>query len=436
MYIIIASLFYTAAFLPSLFSLSFFFLPLFLFLFILLKGEKTRRRILFLCLLYITFSNALTKTDVRFSLEPSSVREIYFSALYDQNVREKRKSGTDASLIAVKDEEGTISSAEGKIYVISPLGEVMKGDVFCSSGSFYGENIFIAENIRRVEKNNGAEFRKKAISYIRKALKGAGEDERELALMLLLGTSDGAEGSLMLLSREKGLMHIYALSGMHLVIISSFMLPVLNFFFKEKRKSEKTLLLPLLVFTYTASWRPSIMRAFIKYCSDVFLPEMDKSERFILVIIIHNALDPGSIISASAVLSYLALSGMAFLYASLTSLFKRVFSYPFSSIVISISAVLFTSFYSFHLFSSYSLSGIIYTPLISPLVTLYMFISILSILLPSLSFLLSCLYNLIHMLSSSPFLSFSFENITPLLILLFITFLLYAISIAKMKDKR
>ena len=178
------------------------------------------------------------------------------------------------------------------------------------------------------------------------------------------------------------------------------------------------------------------MRAFIKYSSDVFLPEMDKSERFILVIIIHNALDPGSIISASAVLSYLALSGMAFLYASLTSLFKRVFSYPFSSIVISISAVLFTSFYSFHLFSSYSLSGIIYTPLISPLVTLYMFISILSVLLPSLSFLLSCLYNLIHMLSSSPFLSFSFENITPLLILLFITFLLYAISIAKMKDKR
>lgn len=436
MYIIVASLFYLAAFLPSLFSLSFFFLPLFLFLFIFIKGERNKRRILFLCMLYITFSNALTKTDVRISLEPSSVREIYFSALYDQKVREKRKSGTDASLIAAKDEVGTISSAEGKIYVISPLGEVMKGDVFHASGRFYGENIFIAESTRRVEKNKGADFRRKTISYIRKALKGAGENESELALMLLLGTSDSAEGSLMILSREKGLMHIYALSGMHLVIISSFMLPILNFFFKDKRKSGKALLLPLLVFTYTASWRPSIMRAFIKYCSDVFLPGMDKSERFILVIIIHNALDPGSIISASAMLSYLALSGMAFLYDGLTSLFKRVFSYPFSSIVISISAVLFTTFYSFHLFSSYSLSGIIYTPLISPLVTLYMFISIISVLLPPFSFLLSWLYNLIYMISSSPFLSFSFESIAPLLILFFLTFLLYAISIAKMKDKR
>lgn len=370
----------------------------------------------------LSASNVLDCTYTAIPVNEAVVQKIGVRAVEDGALKKGGKYGFPAILTFSSDDDILYSSSSGEVYIYSDKESVRAGDELICYGSFSEPSFFVAQRIIVTYEKPFRSLRGKMESLLRERLSPLSEGSGQLAMMLLLAIVDDGESPLSELAREKGVSHVFALSGMHLSIISSLLLPFIAFFAGRKR-AERIVLFPLFFFTFLSGFRASLLRALIfRLLNTVFRGNDEDS--FALTFIIHSALFPESLMRAGAVFSYLSIAGLFLLSHRFEDFFEEITGFRLSFIASSISCLIFTIPYSFHLFSSYSLSGIIYSPVINALTTLYMGLLFLFLAFPVLSFPLDACYLAIEKILSMTAFSSSFENLEPYYVLISISSLL------------
>ena len=393
MLLIFAFLYYIALFFDEYISFHPFLIAIALVLtFFFFFGKKVK--VLLLVALLFAFSSVLDKSEVSITLPYDEVFSISGVAIEDSRIRDAG-SGFYIALDYVTDSYSGYSSASGVVYVLSERVAFGMGTYVMVKGRFISPDVFLANHIELSGESAGYGVRRKCKDFLRTRFSSLDEDERDLAMMLLLGSADSAGTGILEKGRAKGVSHVFALSGMHLVIISAIITLPLSLFLSE-RKSRALSLPFLFFFTFTSGFRPSLSRAMIMSLLSFF--NIRGEILLLLSFLIHTSFFPLEIMTASSALSYLALAGMMYFSPCVRGVDGKLLK----SAITSLSALSFTALYSVLVFSSYTLLSIPFTIIISPLVSLFMTLSIFSLFLPFLLPILSFLYDLIFNLLSLP----------------------------------
>ena len=238
----------------------------------------------------LSASLVLDRTSYNLTQREEEVKEIGVVALEDGMVKKNGKYGFPATMTYSSDGDALFSSASGEVYIYSEKEDVRAGDSLSCRGAFSSPAFFIADEVIPSSSSPFREMRKKAEAFIRSRLSPLqSSDAENLSLMLLLALSDDGESLISSLSREKGVSHVFALSGMHLSVISSFFLPFISLVLGDG-SARKVVLVPLFIFTFLSGFRASLLRALIFRILFTFFPDSDKESIFSLTFIIHAAI--------------------------------------------------------------------------------------------------------------------------------------------------
>ncbi|HCW09016.1 MAG TPA: hypothetical protein DGG95_16795 [Cytophagales bacterium] len=156
-----------------------------------------------------------------------------------------------------------------------------------------------------------------------------GENERAIAIALVLGVTDGIDNDLQNAYAASGAMHVLAVSGMHVGIIYAIIL----FLFKpiDKKRNGKWViaivsLFCLWVFSFVTGNSPSVLRAVTMFSFIAVARPFGKRTNIyntlaasVLVLLIYN---PYLIMSVGFQLSYLAVLGIVYLQRPIYQLWE------------------------------------------------------------------------------------------------------------------
>ncbi|MBR0032760.1 MAG: ComEC/Rec2 family competence protein [Treponema sp.] len=229
-----------------------------------------------------------------------------------------------------------------------------------------------------------------------------------LLLALLSGCREYTEQTVSDSFRNAGLSHILALSGMHLSLFGG-----IAFFFGKKwagRKwAEAAQLLATMLFVLFAGLSPSLFRAFL--CSLIlFLNWLLRLSRPSSVsvlsasFLIHTMIFPEHLKEAAFLLSYASLAGILILSGTITKIISpAIFPKIRKSLGDSAAAQILTAPVAVSIFGKIMPVGVIASVVVSPLVTIFLYAGLFSIVtclaLPFLSngfnVIMNCLYYVI-----------------------------------------
>jgi competence protein ComEC len=222
-----------------------------------------------------------------------------------------------------------------------------------------------------------------------------GENERAIAIALVLGVTEGIDDDLLNAYAASGAMHVLAVSGMHVGIIYA----ILLFLFKpiESYKQSRWIvaivsLVLLWAFAFVTGLSPSVLRAVTMFSFIAVARPFGKRTNIyntlassVLVLLTYN---PYLILSVGFQLSYLAVLGIVYLQPPLSNLWEienRVGNWIWQITCVSLSAqaaTLALSLLYFHQFPTYFLISNLF---IIPLSTLVLLVGILLLLVSAIS---------------------------------------------------
>ena len=209
-------------------------------------------------------------------------------------------------------------------------------------------------------------------------------------LALLSGSREYTEKPLSEVFRRAGLMHILALSGMHLSIFASFSGGIASRAF-GKRFQRGISLVGILFFAWFAGLSPSLFRALLFAlvlfcCKAVFCSSVDSLAVLAFVFLLHSCLSPQDIFSLSFILSYGCLAGILIFSEPLALLLNKVFPKTPSQALASSTAAQTASLpLSLAFFGVAAPVGILSSAVISPMAEIFLKLSIVAIVLSLLS---------------------------------------------------
>lgn len=229
-----------------------------------------------------------------------------------------------------------------------------------------------------------------------------------LVLALLSGSREYLDDGLSESFRRAGLSHVLALSGMHLSFFSALF---------SRLTGRRRFLLRLLgvsCFVFFAGLSPSLFRAFLfvlllSACGSLHVPGADGRTAMGAVFLLHVFLRPADVQTPAFMLSYAAVVGILFLSAPAEHyLAPCVPPALVSPLAASLSAFLATAPVSFCLFGCVAPAGIVASIVVSPLVGVFMAVSLVSVvaglavpsLVPLCTFVLNQLFFLIEHLAA------------------------------------
>ncbi|MCQ2240633.1 ComEC/Rec2 family competence protein [Treponema sp.] len=297
---------------------------------------------------------------------------------------------------------GKLFSSFGKKIVFE------KGERVMLSGNF-SKGFFVAIDGQYLERENnlkGKFIGIRTFSRIQfKRLMYGWKNAGGLILALLSGSREYTEKNVSDNFRNAGLSHILALSGMHL----SFFAGLAGGSGKRifgKKYSFFFRLFGILFFVWFAGLSPSLLRALLcslimLLCSSVFSTEADYFLVLCSVFLIHCLVIPADIFSAAFILSYGALAGILLLSDGVNSFLCRLLPGKISSsLSASMGAQCATAPVSIGMFGTIMPCGILASVVVSPLVSLFIFVALLSIILclvmPFLAPAFGCIMNAIY----------------------------------------
>ena len=235
--------------------------------------------------------------------------------------------------------------------------------------------------------------------------------------------------------RKSGCSHLLALSGMHLGIISFFFYCLI-----KPAAGVRTALVSVNIinvfYLFISGFSPSLLRACILSAvlsyTRLSCKKPPLSRSLFLTFLINVLITPGFISDLSFQYSYLALAGIV-LYAKpfYRILLRWIPPFPAAAFSCSLSAQLFTAPLSAYTFGEIFPSGIIASVLITPVITLFMWTGLISLLLPAadiLSPVYACLKYLNNIISVliikavsffSTFPPLSFNQVSFILLIIF-----------------
>lgn len=226
-----------------------------------------------------------------------------------------------------------------------------------------------------------------------------------LLLALLSGAKEYTENSFSDAFRNAGLSHILALSGMHISLFGGIAL----FFGKKfwgRRFSDYFQLFAIIFFVLFAGLSPSLFRALLCslvtfFCSLLRLRRPKEIDILSISFLVHIRIFPEHLQTASFLLSYCALAGIIIFSPTIKKLFSyRIVPFAVNSLSASIGAQIATIPICVKLFGAIVPIGILSTFVISPLITIFLYLGLLGILLclfvPFLSTAFNAIMNIIY----------------------------------------
>ncbi len=202
-----------------------------------------------------------------------------------------------------------------------------------------------------------------------------------LLLALLSGAKEYTEDSVTQSFRNAGLAHILALSGMHLSMFSGIAM-FIGKKTKRKRLSFIIRIFALFFFVWFAGLSPSLFRAYLCSMLTLFTSISDAENPDMLLILcvsylIQINIFPYDLFNTGLILSYAALAGILIFSAPLKKFYSKILPDYFSaSLSASTGAQIFTAPVSLKTFGSFSPIGIIATTIVSPLITIFIYIGL------------------------------------------------------------
>lgn len=296
--------------------------------------------------------------EIQVFLPTSSVESFFPGKLYSSS----KKSG---SFIF---ETGGIYSLEGKF---SSQGFITKTCKSC----FFSNNFF--GKIRY--------FRSLCRLQFRRILYSWGE-AGGLFLSLLCGSREYTNIETSNAFKNAGLSHILALSGTHLSIFS-FISVFLGEKIGRKKISYWLKIISLLLFVWFAGLSPSLFRALI--CALLFtfssMTGSKNPDQLIILcfsFLIQSIIFPSHIFNVGFILSYGALFGIFLTGNHFCQLLIKIFPVRISQdLSSSLGAQIITAPVSLKIFGTFCPIGIFATPIISPLITTFIYIGLIILVL-------------------------------------------------------
>lgn len=427
LYVPLAAVIYLALLFPRFFSPSFCFPALVLAFFLIFENERLRfRAILFAAVLFAA-GEGVELHHVSLPLETGTITGITGSSSSEPSVKEDGMQFFYLELSSIKTGHGVHASASGTVGVLGPYNPVGTGDFVRAEGCFAEDGFFLASHVWSGRRSAAERIRKEARFFLSSRLAGLDEDGMELFRLLFFGSGYDPSYHIVENGRNKGVSHVFALSGMHLSILSTFVVYPLSFLLGRRR--ARLLSVPVLfLFTWLSSFRASLFRAFCFRLVLLLFPNADPDEAVCLSFVILALLFPGTLFTASSVYSFLSLSGMFF--------FSRLERQPFLRLLKPVlqgaGALSFSVPYSLMLFGSFSIAGLVFSCPVTFLVTVFMGLCMLSLLVPPLSFLAGCPYEaLVFVLERIPSPAPTDDVGLYAALVLVLSYLLLAVHVAK-----
>lgn len=236
-------------------------------------------------------------------------------------------------------------------------------------------------------------------NYLLSVLEQYGISGEEIAVgsALLLGYRESLNDTIVSAYSSSGVMHILAVSGLHVGIIYLVFNYLLSWFLKGKGgRLLKAALLLLLLWTYAlvTGMSPSVMRAVTMFSFIVVGESIQRKGSIYNTIAVSAFLllliNPYLLVNVGFQLSYAAVIGIVLLYSRIYGLFNfknRLIDQAWSILVVSFIAQLATAplaMYYFHQFPTYFLLANL---AVIPLATLVIYVGILLLVLHKITFL-------------------------------------------------
>lgn len=261
-------------------------------------------------------------------------------------------------------------------------------------------------------------------------------EARILSRMLLLGFNDDLKLSLKDNSREVGLSHIFALSGLHLNIITS-IISVLLFNLNNRFKEIITVFI-LIFYMFIIGYSPSLYRAVITYVCTTLFFKHNKDFAFIFSLFVQTILFPFTVISLSFQFSYVCTVCIVKFYPFIMFCLKKILPPILNRMISSgISAILISSLISIKEFGFWSFYGIVFSYPLCFFVCLSMVGGLLNILYQGnllSNFIMETSYSFLKLIIDNLLkikLSLEYKSYYIFIILLFVLFVLKIIFLNK-----
>lgn len=435
LYIVVLVYFYLLVFVPKILFLPVLFLLIFIVLLFLFRHSKNGSLvILIIIFLYFCLGKAYLLSIPSFITPREDVVGIYGTVSTEPSRRKNRSVGFSLSLESSINKKNDYFSSYGRIYVISKELDVTVGDKVAFRGRMEDGYFLSSEGII-IERNTNGKVRRKYKDIFIRSLKGT--KSKNLISLLLLGTTVDGDNSLEESVRSLGISHILSLSGMHLSLFSSILLPLLSFLYGKKggRIINKIF---LFIFVYLTGFKPSLFRALIfNYLSSIFETEYS----FTLSLFFLLFARPYYLSDLGIILSFASLSGLLFT----NSVIEKVkYSLPFlkinivNALLINIGATLSSSCIVYFYFSSWQPWSILFSTVFSCIINFAFLLTILQFIIPKLDVILNYI---ISILFSSSYLSSFFKtednlSLFPYFAFPFVLFLCFCLLFDYFKKKK
>lgn len=265
-------------------------------------------------------------------------------------------------------------------------GDIIKNKTLLCNNDYYVCNIYRCDLI---EDNTGYFlFRKRSLESLVQKI------DSPLLQALLLGKKNRMEPEFVELFRKSGCSHILALSGFHVGVIVILVMTISSLIFNLEISYIVTTLF-LVCYVSLTGVTPSLARSIIMFVIG-FLFRIKSIRISLLNILVLSfyvsvIIFPQDFFSLSFQLSYIALWGIIVLSKELQMLpgirmFPVIVKVPVS---VSLGAMLSTSYICYPVFGELYPIGLITSLLITPIVTIFIWIGILSFIIPKLDSILN-----------------------------------------------
>lgn len=315
----------------------------------------------------------------------------------------------------------------------------------------YSENVYISADLSDVRLTNNGDFILKGVASVRNYIKKAifanfGKAEGATMLAVLTGNNSYLTAEFYSNVKAAGVAHVMVVSGMHLSIIVIFTTYLLNKFFYNRYFKAIIILITVITVFAVCGFTMSIMRAGITYILmslALALNRQSKSENNLgTAVSIILLFKPLAIFNISFLLSVLSTLGILTVALPINEFINenkiiksKVLSMTVLSVLITLSAMVFTSPVAIPTFGYISNMSIVTNLLIGLAATVAIHLTIAALILPPFANVLFFVANLIikyvnfviNYFGSSPFAVTNLPNWAIILTIIAIFLIIYAL---------
>lgn len=198
------------------------------------------------------------------------------------------------------------AQAHGLVTVISKEKALLAAGTSIRAKGEFSEGLFIADEITVTDRTKLAALRESYLLFLESRLLSPEPKAWEiLSSTLLLGRSEDQKTGITELSRQSGTLHILALSGMHIGLVSK----AAGLLLKKGKLRKALQITAVSLYMILVYPRPSVIRAYLMMILSFLTPRWNILISFLL----HLTVFPYHSTDTGFIYGYLALSGLIFL---------------------------------------------------------------------------------------------------------------------------